>query len=66
MARRRRGASACAEAGRRGVGVYEVTNFYRKLPEEAALLRGYATLTEKAIADGIARFAQAYAAVAKM
>lgn len=54
----------CDEARVRGVGVYEVTSFYRQPPKEAALLLGYATLTEKAIGDGIARLAEAYGAVA--
>ncbi len=54
----------CDEARARGVGVYEVTGFYRQPPKEAALLLGYATLIEKAIGDGVARLAEAYAAVA--
>ena len=44
-------------AERAGVGVYSVAPFYLTPPRHAGLLLGYASLTEKDIAEGIRRLA---------
>ncbi len=46
-------------AERVGVGAYSAGPFYRTPPEQAALLLGYASLTEKEITEGIRRLASA-------
>jgi GntR family transcriptional regulator/MocR family aminotransferase len=46
-------------AERLGVGAYSAGPFFRTPPREASLLLGYASLTEKEIAEGIRRLASA-------
>jgi GntR family transcriptional regulator/MocR family aminotransferase len=51
------------EAQARGVGIYPVHPYYARPPRRAGYVLGYASLDEAAIDAGIARLAEALAAV---